>query len=287
MTSDAKIGLLLGLIFIFLIAFIINGLPNFRDDKNSNELTTSMVSSQNDSLGLAARQRKVSRELINQIEPAGTDQPKTQSIPADKEDTRFAMQLPKSLPAVKENAVKSTGGEQILPVAEKKQSTRFKKARPKSYVVCSGDSLAVIAKKLYGSENGNIIANIDRIFQANRRVLKSPDEVYPGQRLIIPPLPVSSKPGKNKIANVFSTAGFAKVKSIGQRHFVYGKEPTKQSRQYVVRQGDSLWQIADEQLGDGSRYSEIARLNADILDNEDRLVVGMCLKLPGRAGSEY
>ena len=30
MTSDAKIGLLLGLVFIFVIAFIINGLPNLR-----------------------------------------------------------------------------------------------------------------------------------------------------------------------------------------------------------------------------------------------------------------
>ena len=30
MTSDAKIGLLLGLVFIFVIAFVINGLPSLR-----------------------------------------------------------------------------------------------------------------------------------------------------------------------------------------------------------------------------------------------------------------
>ena len=29
MTADAKIGLLLGLIFIVIIAFLVNGLPNF------------------------------------------------------------------------------------------------------------------------------------------------------------------------------------------------------------------------------------------------------------------
>ena len=39
MTSDAKIGLLLGLVFIFLIAFIINGLPSFNNNKDNNELT--------------------------------------------------------------------------------------------------------------------------------------------------------------------------------------------------------------------------------------------------------
>jgi hypothetical protein len=35
MTSDAKVGLLLGLFFIFVIAFIINGLPRFRSDTNT------------------------------------------------------------------------------------------------------------------------------------------------------------------------------------------------------------------------------------------------------------
>ena len=29
MTADAKVGLLLGLVFIVMIAFLINGLPNF------------------------------------------------------------------------------------------------------------------------------------------------------------------------------------------------------------------------------------------------------------------
>ena len=44
MTSDAKIGLLLGLVFIFIIAFIINGLPSFKSEVDNNELTTTMVS---------------------------------------------------------------------------------------------------------------------------------------------------------------------------------------------------------------------------------------------------
>lgn len=35
MTSDAKIGLLLGLVFIFVIAFIINGLPGSARNKTA------------------------------------------------------------------------------------------------------------------------------------------------------------------------------------------------------------------------------------------------------------
>jgi len=40
MTSDAKIGLLLGLVFIFVIAFVINGLPSLRPPIGKVEATT-------------------------------------------------------------------------------------------------------------------------------------------------------------------------------------------------------------------------------------------------------
>nr|MBC8217755.1 hypothetical protein [Planctomycetota bacterium] len=59
MTSDAKIGLLLGLIFIFVIAFIINGLPSFRNATNNSELTTNMFSSQHENWVIGTNERKV------------------------------------------------------------------------------------------------------------------------------------------------------------------------------------------------------------------------------------
>ena len=54
----------------------------------------------------------------------------------------------------------------------------------------------------------------------------------------------------------------------------------KNGRLYTVRDGDSLWKIAADQLGDGSRYTEVAKLNDDVLSDEDSLTVGMTLKLP-------
>ena len=50
----------------------------------------------------------------------------------------------------------------------------------------------------------------------------------------------------------------------------------------MVRDGDSLWKIAAEQLGNHSRYKEVAKLNSDIIDDEDNLLVGLHLKLPAR-----
>ncbi len=270
MTSDAKIGLLLGLVFIFIIAFIINGLPSFRKDTNNNVLTTTAVGLQNNLQGLGTRERKVSREVINQN--IRSIRPLPNSISAE-EKTRKAIEIKPVAPALSPSAV-----------AKKSRLYNPESAEPtlpKAYVVSAGDNLAVIAKKVYGPQDGNKRINITRIFKANARFMKSPDEIYEGQELIIPQLSASA-PGKNKIASVFSTMEFAKVDSIGKRHLSTDIRRAKRSSRYLVQEGDSLWRIAAEQLGNGSRYSEIAELNADILDDNDSLSVGMRLKLPAR-----
>jgi nucleoid-associated protein YgaU len=51
------------------------------------------------------------------------------------------------------------------------------------YDVKSGDSLSKIAKQFYGDAN-----QYNRIFEANKPMLKDPDEIYPGQKLRIPAL---------------------------------------------------------------------------------------------------
>ena len=188
MSSDAKIGLLLGLGFIFIIAFVINGLPSFRKDASSNELTVRMVSLQNSPAALAARERRAG-EVFNQIRPK-QHSARVQSRPGANRDIRFEAALPGSTSS---------------------------------------------------KETGRDIEVTSAVAEENR-----------GRR----------------------------VESIGERHFSAAGAGTGQSERYVVRQGDSLWRIAAQQLGDGSRYREIAELNAYILEDEDFLSVGMCLKLP-------
>ncbi len=53
--------------------------------------------------------------------------------------------------------------------------------QPKTYEVQSGDTLSSIAKNQYGDANA-----YNRIFTANQPMLKDPDEIYPGQVLLIP-----------------------------------------------------------------------------------------------------
>lgn len=49
---------------------------------------------------------------------------------------------------------------------------------------------------------------------------------------------------------------------------------------YTVQPGDSLWRIAQRQLGDGSRWQEIYTINPHTIHNPAQLVPGTVLKLP-------
>src|SRR5262249_50623957 len=53
---------------------------------------------------------------------------------------------------------------------------------------------------------------------------------------------------------------------------------------YTVKEGDSLWRIAKEQLGRPGAVAAIKELNKDVLggDNHDVVTVGMKIRLPGK-----
>ena len=67
-----------------------------------------------------------------------------------------------------------------LQVARQEPAAQF-------YDVKSGDSLSKIAKQFYGDAN-----KYNLIFEANKPMLKDPDEIYPGQKLRIPAMAATS-----------------------------------------------------------------------------------------------
>jgi hypothetical protein len=59
-------------------------------------------------------------------------------------------------------------------------------------------------------------------------------------------------------------------------------QDTTRSRVHVVRAGETLWRIAQDELGDGRRWREILKLNAAHVPSANRLPSGMRLRLPFR-----
>ena len=321
MTSDAKIGLLLGLVFIFVIAFVINGLPGLHHKDDSNKLTTNMVGLQNSPSGIGANERRVA--LDQQASSSGTaptdarfTMPLSEgaSVAGDTATANPAAQVEQptapQAPVAVSNPIAETQthAAQVAPAAPASPATSrpaqaapavekqpMKKQEPvktteqKTYVVESGDSLSSIAKKVYGEEEGNKLKNINALFEANHNTLSSPDLLIVGQKLTIPAI-VPANTSSPATSAVLSGPAFTKVDSVGQRHqpaaadkpapLVKSNQPSKSAGLYVVKEGDSLWQIAAAQLGDGNRYKEIVKLNSSLMASEDDLQIGMQLKMP-------
>jgi nucleoid-associated protein YgaU len=306
MTSDAKIGLLLGLVFIFVIAVLINGLPSFKGHDSNNDLTMNTVGSKNNSLGIADNERKVSKQFIDQeirlnaplpqgsaVSTVGEKPGLIESAPGTDAAPATATQTSGESVVQPESAVAGNTTDESLkevagqlesasaenPTVRTIEASSVEPVSQKTYVVSKGDSLATIALKVYGTVDGKKQSNITKIFKANSAVLKSPERISIGQKLVIPPLSSLGTVSKNN--SEASSAKINKLKSSSS-NVAASDNTAKQTKAYVVKQGDSLWTIAKEKLGNGSRYTEILELNKDVLADESSLTVGMGLKLPER-----
>jgi len=314
MTSDAKIGLLLGLVFIFVIAFIINGLPGLHQKDDSNRLTTNMVGLESNPSGIGANERKVQMALDQSAAPAGETAQSAVATPAQQPMTNAAQPAPTGAVAsqpVADNAIvgpmqtapttaigpTASAPAQDVPAVNTQPTTAPEAAQPapaKVYVVQSGDSISGIAKKVYGVKEGVKQKNIDAIFAANRKTLNKISDLQVGQKLVIPSIPGSTVASSSP-AEVLTDKNFTKVESVGQQHPTANTSKpvsspkadkpaaaAKPGNVYVVKEGDSLWKIAASQLGDGNRYREIVKANSNILSSEDDIAVGMQLKMPAK-----
>ncbi len=337
MTSDAKIGLLLGLVFIFVIAFIINGLPNLKPQTTRAEVSMNMVPLTEENIGIAGRaQGHVDEDrvglVVDEEEPQQqTDAPlsvpdqATRAVEASAEvaqetsypEIRFESPLPRienlldritaglqsqreqtstvnmdvpspvqvapsagmetqpavTMPQPKPRESDTRTGEQSKPAG-----TPATKPAGKVYVVGEGESLSTVAKKVYGPEEGNRIVNVNRIYEANKDILKSVNEVVAGQKLVIPALPQRVL-DLNKPSDVLPQELFERLEPL-KRRVVQTPTTGAAGRWYTVQDGDNLWKIAASQLGAGARYEEIAKLNADLLKDKTVLDVGMKILLP-------
>lgn len=122
-------------------------------------------------------------------------------------------------------------------------------AAPSTYTIRAGDCLWNIAKDQLGDA-----MKWQDIFNANKDILGSnPDLIRPGTTINLPGQDVAAHGASN----------------------------------YVVKSGDSLWQISQDLLGDGSRWNELYQANASIIGDNPRLILpGQELTIPGMDGAD-
>lgn len=276
MTTDAKIGLLLALVFIVAITFVINGLPDFLSKKDKADVTSNYINHYNrpDEPGIVDRS---SREAAAVLNKKIVSVPSAQAIEVNSaQNSTYQTILPAASEVVK-SSMPETAPQQIAIVETPPaapvliESLPAAKVTETTYEVTDGDSLAFIAQKFYGEDAGNKLVNIKKIYEANKKTLKSMNELQVGQKLVIPPL-------SEKEQTLISTGLFEKIQSSSKT--VPATKESKNTKEYVIKEQDTLWKIAAKQLGDGGRYQEIADLNKSI--NPDNIVVGTKIKLPAK-----
>ncbi|GAA2701889.1 hypothetical protein Apa02nite_100360 [Actinoplanes palleronii] len=112
---------------------------------------------------------------------------------------------------------------------------------PRTYTVKKGDTLTAIARSQLGDGN-----RWPEIYLMNRGTIRNPNQIFPGQVLLLPP----AQP----------TGPIPKL--------------------YTVKKGDTLSGIAKAKLGNANRWPEIFALNRDVITNPDRIITGQILVLP-------
>ncbi len=81
----------------------------------------------------------------------------------------------------KEKIILAAGNVEGIGSVEDKAGVKTGGAAAKFVTVEKGDTLSAISKRVYGDAN-----QYNKIFEANKPMLKSPDLIYPGQVLRIP-----------------------------------------------------------------------------------------------------
>lgn len=140
----------------------------------------------------------------------------------------------------------------ISVIFQKKVSITKSKNVVKQYVVQAGEDLWQIAEKNYGSG-----FNAYDIAQANN--LKEPYILQSGQLLVIP-----------SVAKRFPTQGSITPVSASQSGIT--------GKMYVVKEGDFLFQIAQEAYGDGNLVQKI--IDANKIPEPYTIEVGQQLFIP-------
>jgi nucleoid-associated protein YgaU len=142
----------------------------------------------------------------------------------------------------------------------------------RTYVAQSGDTVSRMAARLLGEDTE---ANRQAIIDANPSLQDDPDRVMAGAKYQIPG---RAETDSTSIARAPSDSPTAPAAPTDQ------SSPDNSDTQYiyVVQPDDSLWRIANDELGDPGAVSAIKELNADVLKGGDTVRPGMRLRLPSK-----
>jgi nucleoid-associated protein YgaU len=219
-----------------------------------------------------AQQAQSQNQQPGRAEVAGADPPHS-AFATQHPIERIAAQHNETLVAI--NSAGQQPSPQQQPPQQQQRDVIANAAGMREYTAQPGDNLSRMANRLMGA---NTKANRDAIVRANPSLQENPDMVVVGKTYRIPST-------GSDVARVAPVAPVNPVADSATRTPM--PEPRRQAASateywYTVKEGDSLWKIADEQLGNGGAWASIKELNKDVLNGGEVVTPNMRLRLPSK-----
>ncbi len=160
----------------------------------------------------------------------------------------------------------------IVPVTQ--PSTNRARARA-TYQVKAGDTLYKIAARQLGESSRR---NVDAIFDANRSIMSSPDQIKVGMEIVIPTMSTQVASPDTRSRQTSRTQPGLATELNSRRSMPVRQAP--RFRWYQIKKNDRYINIARNELGDSKRWHEIHDLNKMNFPNPDKIRAGVRIKLP-------
>lgn len=217
---------------------------------------------------LAAWQQQVEQRLNDLSREMDEDQ---QPRLASKHATQLAAREP-----ARDSVVNQSPTSRPEPVRLRDPAPRAGlKPKAQTYEVAGGDTLTKIAARFYGTSGRTVI---NAIYDANRSIMSSPDDLRAGVELELPVVQgLASSDADRKETERTSPPRKAEHKTPERS----SPPSTPQDfTWYQIQKNDRYMVIARRELGDASRWREIYELNKDKFPDAGRIRAGVRIKLP-------
>lgn len=299
MTTDTKVGLVVGLAFIVVFAVVLSNrgerselAPPAIDFAGIDEAIPLLSAETNPAMVdpfTEPTPRRANGDAPDWYEPARptrtVDAFSEHARPADADDSYEPMpsvpmsasvaqrnETPRSAPIAATprpimSPARSTPRMEDETVAINIEQHDAPAGVEKTHEIQSGDALSKIASAAYGSASPGIVKAL-----AAYNGLDDPGLIQKGQTIRIPPVELLINPGDRPAP--------ARTAQNASRRAAIERPAANDAGVYTVKAGDTLSRIARNELGQETRWTEILKLNRDRLKSPDRLTEGMKLRMP-------
>ena len=186
---------------------------------------------------------------------------------AERQGVRFEEIRPTTVLA--ETSRREPAAPQTTPVTRTPPANRTAGAGQASvtHTVADGETLWAIAERYYGDG-----AHYRRIEEANAGRMGKGGALYVGAKLVIPG--ATEQPAKQPSRQASPTKRDEPTRNA------FTPKKADSPRYHVVRKGETLGDIARNELGSAKRWPEIVKLNTDTIRDPDNVPAGVRLRLP-------